>query len=192
VNKQKLFFLTWLTPVVALSVYLSGLHQIVFENSSGDQLITTSKDYFQSPSETMKAAHFLSKKCGCSKRVARRLEKRGPAAFTEEVIFQVDQDLPNKEQLLQAGFKVFTISSEDLSKVWGIDAVPLLQASNQKVSYHGGYQDYKSGDYQDLQIFEALQSGTELTALPVLGCASSQKLAQRIDPLGLKYTGEQQ
>lgn len=188
-NIQKLLFWLWLFPVLALIAYLGGLHQIVFESGDQRRLITTSNSYFGNG--PLRVAHILSKKCGCSKRVARHLASRGPLPLAEEIIFQVGESLPNESELREKGFQVVTISGAELESQWGIQAVPLLQAQAEGLTYNGGYQDYKSGEYRDLEVLESLKAQKKIDALPILGCASSEKLAQQIDPFGLKYSGEQ-
>lgn len=189
-KSQKLLFWMWLLPVFALIAYLGGLHQTVFQSGDQKRLLTASPTYFGDG--PLRVAHVLSKKCGCSKRVARHLASRGPLSSAEEVIFQVGESLPNESELLEKGFQVVTLSGAELESQWGIQAVPLLQAQADGLTYNGGYQDYKSGEYRDLEVLESLKAQKQIEALPILGCASSEKLAQQIDPFGLKYPGEQQ
>lgn len=177
-------------PVAGFIIYMGGLHQTAFEAPQSHQSLTTSPQFFaNSSTHQLKVAHVLSTRCGCSKRIGKYLLRRGPNPQTEEMIVQVDEPLPFVKELQEKGFKVITLSSDQLEKDWAIDAVPLMQASLGKAAYSGGYQDFKTGDYLDLEIFASLEKGETHKSLPILGCASSLQLAQKIDPLGMKYTG---
>ena len=96
---------------------------------------------------------------------------------------------PEDPALRAAGFHVKVITPATLRARFHIEAAPLLVVGRPDgaVGYVGGYSRHKqSTAYEDLAILADLREHTDRTALPVFGCATSERLASALDPLGLR------
>lgn len=185
---SRLLYICWTALVVLGGGILMSYH-MPFQ-APGDDILTLA------PAATpghWREVHFLSPSCACSERVLQRLAARGPHPAVDEQIVMVDgpeppdSDAPHNLQLVQdRGFSVSHINSETISAKIGLVGVPLLVivSPNSKILYRGGYGEL--GD-QDTSILSALRSGQEPHAMPLMGCAVSQRLRAQVDPFRMKY-----
>jgi hypothetical protein len=124
------------------------------------------------------ALHVLAAECGCSHRVLAHLRRRGPEPDVRERILWVT----DRRDLLPTpppGFEVECLTAEELVTTYSIEAVPVLvlSAPDESVRYRGGYTARKQGlDVQDRRILSAVRGGEPVVALPVYGCATSDRL----------------
>lgn len=137
--------------------------------------------------------HFLSPSCACSQRVLAHLAARGPQASIDEQILMLDGPEPpdpdaaaNERRVALAGFSVRHLPSDSLPTAAHLVGVPLLVIAGPggKILYRGGYGPL--GD-QDTTLLARLRAGETPSAVPVLGCAISQRLRARVDPFHFKY-----
>ena len=105
-----------------------------------------------------------------------RRKKRRDARDTRWVPDQV------MDSILKAG------EPAELAARWHDEASPLLVIADPAgaVRYVGGYGRHKQSPVvEDLAILADLRAAHDRAALPVFGCATSARLARRVDPLGL-------
>ncbi|HEX4810268.1 MAG TPA: hypothetical protein VH325_15115 [Bryobacteraceae bacterium] len=138
-----------------------------------------------------RAVHLLAAGCACSRGVAEHLVSRGllPGAREQVVFAGASPDLAGR--LRHAGFRVYTMSQEDIVLQFGIVAAPLLViiSPQDRIRYAGGYtpgRDARTG-YQDVAIWRQTVAGRDVAELPIYGCAVGHRLQRSLDPLGLKY-----
>lgn len=133
--------------------------------------------------------HVLAEDCQCSQGVLAHLLARGAASWFSEKVLFIGSDEPARSQLVARGFAFESITPEGLQARYGLEGAPMMVVANPRgdVAYSGGYSSSRWGQPEDLAIVRALTRGTEVEALPLFGCAVSQELQKRLDPLGLKY-----
>jgi hypothetical protein len=135
------------------------------------------------------AVHVLYSECRCSQRVLDHLlVSERPAEYSELVLF-VGRLGRMAEHARARGFGVQSIGRRELEARLGVVAVPLLIVadSSGRIRYSGGYTDRKQGPrIEDLSIMGALLGGRDAAELPLYGCATSEALARRLDPIGVR------
>jgi hypothetical protein len=129
------------------------------------------------------AVHVLSSDCLCSKRVAEHLVTTvRPAGFAEIVLWVGEAEPPPDVRLR---FDVRRVDEATLAG-YGIQAAPLLVAVDPagRVRYAGGYTTRKQGpEIDDLRLLRAAQDAPSVDALPLFGCAVSERLKQDLSTL---------
>lgn len=90
--------------------------------------------------------------------------------------------------LVKAGFRVEAVDGDSLTER-GFVAVPglVIRTPAGDVAYAGAHAPKRSGPIDDLALLAAARAGTQTRPFAVLGCAISQALNARVDPLALKY-----
>lgn len=131
--------------------------------------------------------HGLSLKCPCSRRIVDHLVSRGPSADALERVVVADATDEAVERLSWRGFHVERVSSDTLEKA-GFVSVPglVIHRPDGSVAYAGAHAPKRTGPIDDLSLLNAARDGAQLRPFAVLGCAVSQSLSRRVDPLGLK------
>ena len=133
--------------------------------------------------------HFLYADCPCSRKVLNHLIQRGPVKDVPELLVLVDGGEKQSRLAAQAGFHYFATTPQKLKSQFGIEAAPLLVATdrNGKIRYSGGYTSRKQGlDYVDVQVIHDLLQNKPVVEHPVFGCGVSDGLKDLVDPLRLK------
>lgn len=138
-----------------------------------------------------RAVHVLYRGCGCSRRVLAHLRTANRLADVHEMVLLVDDEAsPGVEdgQLRASGLRVELIGREALARRFGLEAAPalVLLRPDGSVAYLGGYTRSKQGTLEHEQIVAALRTESTASRLPVLGCATSARLAAALDPLRLR------
>jgi hypothetical protein len=129
------------------------------------------------------AVHVLYAECRCSQRIVAHLGSTQRPAGWQEVVLWVGETAP--DPALVRGFDVRRSSPEQLAQL-GVEAAPLLVvlAPSDVATYVGGYTDRKQGpDIRDLQIFRDAERSSPFSALPVFGCAVSERLKSALAAL---------
>jgi hypothetical protein len=129
------------------------------------------------------AVHVLLGTCGCSAQVLERLIARGPRADVVERVLMVEASA-NEPLLVSArarGFSVEALDAQELALRYAIESAPMLMVLSPqgRLSYAGGYG-------RNLDVLDRVVRGETVAALPVFGCAVSNRLKKTLDPLGLK------
>ena len=127
------------------------------------------------------AVHALYGECRCSQRIADHLEtSERPAGWTEIVLW-VGTDPPKK---LSERFEVRTVTPTELAAL-GIEAAPSMAVIDPSgtTRYAGGYTERKQGPViDDVRIMREAQH-QDVKALPVFGCAVSNRLQTELSVL---------
>jgi len=134
-------------------------------------------------------AHFLGAECGCSRDVVRSLARRAPIADAHEHVFVVGSARETRALLAGRGYLVDELDADTAARRFDLEAVPVLVVAlpDGGVRYVGGYTARKrDGEIRTTSIVAQVLAGETPDALPVLGCAVSQRLRQQLDPLGVR------
>lgn len=138
------------------------------------------------------AVHVMYRSCACSRRTVAHLTARRRSADLDELVFMVDdagEAGPEDAVLRAAGFRVEVITPAALRDELHVEAAPLLAIArpNHELAYVGGYNRHKqSAAYEDLTIIAELRASRDRASLPIFGCATNTRLADQIDPLGMR------
>lgn len=136
------------------------------------------------------ALHVLSAACECSRRIVARLEVRAPRRDVDEVLLFVGDAPASLVSVAGAeGFVVETTTPDALAVAAGVEVAPLMVVARAdgRVAYVGGYTERRRGAVAQTEaLLDAVLRGERPTALPVLGCATTARLAERVDPWGIR------
>lgn len=140
------------------------------------------------PTATWTMTHGLALRCPCSRRVVDHLVKRGASPDAVERVLLVDPKPEVEAALTKAGFLVEAVEGEALA-ARGFVAVPglVIRSSAGDVAYAGAHSPKRSGPIDDLSLLSTARAGASPKPFAVLGCAISQALDARVDPLALKF-----
>ena len=146
------------------------------------QKLASSLSALRTPVERGKwlAVHVLYAECRCSQRIVRHLLSTTRPTDWRELVLWVGKGEP--DPALDRHFRVQRITSSELSRL-SIEAAPLLVVLDpgDGLRYSGGYSAQKQGPVlDDLRIFEESVLSGALAALPILGCATSDRLRQQL------------
>lgn len=185
----RLLLLGWGMAMVIICAYLLGGHLLTLPAPELDEPRLRAAMADRQPDGAWFVLHVLYGDCGCSRRVVRYLTARGPSDLCREHILLVEPKKGDKENLEKAGLTVEVLTRESLYRDFAISAAPLLVVANPEgdLRYVGGYTDRKRGpQIEDLRILRTAQNGQIPAKRPVFGCATNTRLAQTVDPLGLR------
>jgi hypothetical protein len=132
--------------------------------------------------------HVLYAKCACSVRIVRHLTERGPSQDARERVLWIGSEPALEGELERAGFSRTVATADELMPRFGIDAAPLLVILDpqNRPRYRGGYTDRKQAyEVRDLELLREVMSDGAPSALPLFGCAVSQRLRELVDPFNL-------
>jgi hypothetical protein len=124
--------------------------------------------------------------------VIEHLVTRGPIPGVREQVLLVEEEEVEglESRLIVRGFGVRKVTEAAFRDRYGMEAAPAMVVLDAKsrVAYLGGYTDRKQGsDIRDRHVIAEALAGRRAPPLPVLGCAVSRSLQQRVDPLSVKY-----
>ena len=131
--------------------------------------------------------HVLSAKCGCSKRVAEALMRRGASGDVEETVALVDDQDGLGARLRTSGFTVTEAKTPGLRETYGVESVPMLiiHRPDGSVGYQGAYAPRRTMAPEDQSLLAAVRKGEAPEPYPLFGCAVSRELKREMDPLKL-------
>ena len=130
--------------------------------------------------------HVLYARCRCSEQIVHHLARRGPSGDASEVVLWIGSRAALETELQGAGFSLLRVGAEELLPRFGVEAAPLLVIldPDNVARYRGGYTDRKQAyPVRDTELLRDAMGGAAPVALPVFGCAISQRLRELIDPL---------
>jgi hypothetical protein len=180
----------WFSVMLAIGASLLVRHSVALPRPAVDSELERSLSTLRTPADVGKwmAVHVLYAECRCSQRVADHLlSSPRPADLAEQVLL-VGRSAALEDSLTARGFHVTAVEPDELAARYHVLAVPLLlvAAPDGSIRYAGGYTTRKQGpDPRDLEIIASAKANRVTAALPVFGCAVSQKLDQVLNPLGL-------
>ncbi len=181
----------WLVAMMGLGGLLLARHMLALPvPDKGDEALAAAVAA-RAPRGSWFAVHILYRPCPCSGRILDHLRRSRRPDGVRELVVLVD-DVAREDDttrgLRARGFAVELTTPAELYARWHDEAAPLLIVADPEgaVRYVGGYNRHKqSRRVEDLAIVADLRAAHDRTALPVLGCATSARLARRVDPLGL-------
>jgi hypothetical protein len=136
--------------------------------------------------------HVMYRACPCSTRTLEHLLRRGAVLGIDELVLAVDDTGTagsDDQRLRAAGFRVEVITPRTLHETFDIEAAPMLVVvkPDGELAYVGGYNRRKQEPkYMDVAIVRDAMQDAAVSPLPVFGCATSARLADAVDPLGLE------
>jgi hypothetical protein len=85
---------------------------------------------------------------------------------------------------------VRVLAKERAASIDGVEGVPALEivAPGNRIAFRGGYRDAGAppGKYLDVALLSDLMASKPARGVPVIGCATSERLRHLLDPIGLK------
>lgn len=170
----------WIVATLIIGVGATALHEIPLPLPAPRDL---------APADRFRLVHALSASCPCSQRVLGYLERRGASPEVTETILLVDGDPQQAAALRARGFEVILLDEASLARDHGIVAAPSLVVfrPDGTSAYRGAYAPRPQMEPIDLELLARARAGADLEAMPILGCAVSRGLRDRLDPLRLKY-----
>lgn len=176
------FLAGWGVATVGVTGLLMVNHTVPMP---GPQSATRLADGLSMQLGAVDVVHLLPARCSCTDGLVRHLAERG--ADGDEVVVFVGEPAERHRILAERGFVWDAMSTEALTDL-GVEALPLLVAwRDGEPAYVGGYFDHPSAIHsRDEDLLDAVRAGDDPTPLPLYGCAISDSLQQRIDPLGLQ------
>lgn len=192
-NLKYAFAGIWVIAVSGLVGMLHAWHKADYsQNLALDAL---GHSYHELGTGQFGVIHFLAPTCSCSEIILETFEKSGP--LSQEVIEEVHlvgEDLGWKDRLKELGFKVFHYRFSEFSKKFEgkISGLPLLTIYNDQKNtiYQGGYSDKSITPFTKIDIAQFLRTVKkgQQEKLPIIGCAVSKELQNKMDILGIKYS----
>lgn len=175
----------WFAVVSLLGAGLLARHVVALPAPPSDEGLVRSLQQLRGAdsSQSWLAVHVLYAECRCSQRIAAHLLSTQRPAGWHEVVLWVGSAAPSVD--LERHFDVRRIQRAELSRL-GIDAAPLLIAldGDDQIRYSGGYTTRKQGAViADLTILESARRKAQIAALPVFGCAVSDRLRRYFEAL---------
>jgi hypothetical protein len=169
---------SWLLGALALGGLLTLLHQAP---------LPAPERAAHAPTARWTMTHGLAMRCPCSRRIVDHLVSRGRTPDVEETVLLVDASPATLSALEARGFSVRALTAEELPRL-GFEAVPglVIRAPTGAVAYAGAHAPRRTGPIDDRALLVSAQAGADPTPFAVLGCAISQALSARVDPLSLK------
>jgi hypothetical protein len=182
----------WLAGGIALGGILLLKHTVPLPvPAQDDAVLRDAIAALPGPGDRWRAVHVMYRSCPCSQRtITHLLDDARPADLDEHVVMIDDDGLAGPEDArLRARFHVEVVTPARFHAVFGAEAAPLFVVARPggELAYVGGYNRHKqSARYEDASIIADLRRDGASAALPVYGCATSARLADTIDPLGLR------
>jgi len=168
----------WFGAMATLCAGLLARHLVALPAPGSYDALSRAMSDLPGPSQRGKwlAVHVLDGRCRCSQRIAEHLlQTARPHAWSEIVLWSGDVDPPAKLT------ERFDLRRTDLAELgrYGIESVPILVAIDPsgQVRYAGGYTVRKQGPViDDLRLLAEAMREPAVTAMPVFGCAVSDRL----------------
>ena len=186
------FIIVWLLSCTAVIGALSMGHVVALPTVEDSMVSKFKADllrYQTAENSTEFVAHILADDCSCTLSLTRHLLKYGPRPDSEELILYVGNDKKFEDAALAAGFSFKAIEATDLLGM-GLESAPILAVfdTEKNLKYVGGYYDHPAAVRPlDQKIRDSLQLTQAIEPLPIFGCATSKRLQEAFDPLGIVY-----
>lgn len=178
-NPKAWLVFSWLLATTALGGLLTALHESPLPRPTAT---------VGAPTPTWTMVHGLALRCPCSRRIVEHLVSRGAVAGVRELVVLVDATPQVVAALEGRGFVVESVGAQSLA-AHGFEAVPglLIRSPAGAVAYAGAHAPKRSAPVDDLGLLAAARAGRSPRPFAVLGCAISDALSARLDPLSLKF-----
>lgn len=133
--------------------------------------------------------HVLYAACGCSRNVLEHLVHDPRPSDLAERIVMVGTNPEIDALLLSSPLPIVRLDERELAERFAIEAAPLLLVVDPQgtLRYRGGYTEHKQGKLlRDVAIIDGLRADHDVAALPLFGCAVTDRLRRLLDPFGLR------
>ncbi|HEX3777046.1 MAG TPA: hypothetical protein VHV51_21380 [Polyangiaceae bacterium] len=175
----------WLGFMLLLGSALLAKHVVALPEPTKDRHLAASLSALRAPSSKPRwlAVHVLYSECRCSQRVVAHLISTTRPPAWEEILLWVGNGAP--DPALDRNFHVKRVSSAELARL-GVESAPMLVVLDPEdgIRYVGGYTTRKQGPViEDLHIMQDAERGNAFSALPILGCAMSDRLKRELSIL---------
>ncbi len=177
-------FIAWFAATSVFGAWTVAQHLIPLPNARPNE---------QAAGNAPLAWYVLGSDCGCSASVAGDLVKRGPQRDWREQVWLVGDEPEIESRLRQVGFSVARIAPEELARTHRIHGAPWLALFDRggQLTYSGGYARSRPGlpgaFNVSFELMTAVARGQPVENLPSYGCATSEALRERLDPLHLRF-----
>ena len=176
----------WFIGMLLLGAGLLSKHLVALPAPASTPVLGAALASLRTPRDRGRwmAVHVLYAECRCSQLIVEHLVQTDRPTDWSEIVLWVGAAPPDAA-LAQHGFDVRRLTRADLS-TYGIEAAPLLVAVDPEdhARYSGGYTDTKQGPVvDDLRILTGARATGGVLALPVFGCAVSDRLKQGLAAL---------
>jgi len=182
-----LIFGLWFGLTTVLCAWMVAQHEISMPEARLDKQLGARGSFL--------ARHYLGVDCPCAQSIIDGLvARRARGAPWSEEVFLLGQDAGLQARLREAGFPVTVLEGDEQLRAHGVEGAPwlALYAPSGALCYSGGYARTRPGVtgtvMQDLAIMDEVVQGRNVATLPAYGCAASQELRKRLDPLNFKYS----
>ena len=144
----------------------------------------------RAPGSEWTAVHVLVAECGCSRRLAKHLARRGPSDSINESVLLVEPDPAMESSLTRSGWTVRVTTPNEAAKELGVEGGPFLFVFGPDGTprYAGGHGPRPGAPdaWQDTNLIAAAAAGRQPSALPVYGCGVSDRFTatRRLTTLG--------
>jgi hypothetical protein len=182
----------WIVVAIAGLAALSLRHMASLPEPDDEALLSRAVLQLRRSSGRIFLAHVIYSECSCSRSLFSHLVARRPFPGAEEAILFVGADSIKRESAVRVGFTFTTVSAQELSLRFGLEAAPVLIVfdSAGRLRYAGGYYAHPAAITPlDERIYARLAAGAGVEALPVFGCAVSSRLQKSLNPLSAVYSG---
>lgn len=176
----------WLIASTVLGGALLIRHLVALPTPPASDVVLRETIKTKLPVQAWRAVHFMYRECTCSRRTIDHLVSAPrPAGLHELAVVVDDHGAPGPEdaRLRAAGIAVVVVTPEMLHQLYHLEAAPVLAVMTPEddVAYIGGYNRHKqSAAYEDLAIIAELRAHHAAKALPVFGCAISDRLSRAL------------
>jgi hypothetical protein len=136
------------------------------------------------------AVHVLVAECGCSRRLAKHLARRGPSDSVNESVLLVEPDPSMESSLAKSGWTVRVATPDEAARELGVEGGPFLFVfgPDGTPGYAGGHGPRPGAPdaWQDSDLIAAAVAGRRPSPLPVYGCGVSDRFTatRRLTTLG--------
>jgi hypothetical protein len=189
-RRSKILLGLWFVAMLAIGVDLLVRHAVALPRPAADARLAASLAPLRSPEHGgWMAVHVLYQRCRCSVKIAEHLLATERPADLDEHVLLVGEGGALGARLAASGFAVHALGEEELASKYGVESVPLLVlvAPDGSVRYAGGYTSRKQGlEARDLAIIADAKAGRDTAAIPIFGCAVSERLRAALDPLRIR------
>jgi hypothetical protein len=180
----------WFIVMLGVGASLLARHVVALPRPAIDPALAAAMGSLRTQDDTGRwmVVHVLYAECRCSQRIAEHLlAATPPSDATEQVLF-VGHEPDLAARLTARSYRVLSITPAELGERFHVVAAPafIVTAPDGSVRYAGGYSTPKQGpEPRDRSILADLRLGRHVDPLPVFGCAVSEKLQAKLNPLGV-------
>jgi hypothetical protein len=180
----------WFIVMLSVGASLLARHVVALPRPTIDPALATAMASLRTQDDAGRwmVVHVRYAECRCSQRIAEHLLSAPRPSDTTEEVLLVGHEPDLEARLAAHSYRVLSVTPKELGERFHIVAAPsfIVAAPDGSVRYAGGYAATKQGpDPRDRSILADLRIGKSVAALPVFGCAVSEKLQAELNPLGI-------